>query len=124
MKLKDTTLKNAKPREKAYKLFDGGGLYLEVTPAGGKYWRLKYRFGGKESRLAFGVYPEVSLAAAREKRNETRELLRRTGFISLRLTLKLLIIKHHFDDFGLMKPVLIILERRTGLAATTSELVL
>jgi len=76
MKLKDTALKNAKPKDKAYKLFDGGGLYLEVTPAGGKYWRLKYRFGGKENRLALGVYPEVSLAAAREKRHETRELLR------------------------------------------------
>jgi integrase len=54
---------------------DGGGLYLEVTPAGGKYWRLKYRFGGKEKRLAFGVYPEVSLKTARERRDEARRLL-------------------------------------------------
>src|ERR1700677_1862667 len=77
MKLKDTTLKNAKPREKPYKLFDGGGLYLEVLPAGGKYWRLKYRFGGKENRLALGVYPEVSLADAREMQAKTRELLRK-----------------------------------------------
>ena len=49
------------------KHFDGGGLYLEVTPAGGRYWRLKYRHCGKERRLAFGVYPEVSLKAARER---------------------------------------------------------
>jgi integrase len=55
--------------------FDGGGLYLEVTPAGGRYWRLKYRFGGKEKRLAFGVYPEVSLKTARERRDEARRTL-------------------------------------------------
>lgn len=55
--------------------FDGGGLYLEVMPAGGRYWRMKYRFGGKEKRLAFGVYPEVSLKAARERRDEARRVL-------------------------------------------------
>ena len=57
------------------KHFDGGGLYLEVTPAGGRYWRLKYRHGGKERRLAFGVYPEVSLKTARERRAEARAIL-------------------------------------------------
>lgn len=57
------------------KHFDGGGLYLEVTPAGGRYWRLKYRHGGKEKRLAFGVYPDVSLKAARERRTEARAIL-------------------------------------------------
>lgn len=57
------------------KHFDGAGLYLEVTAAGGRYWRLKYRFGGKEKRLAFGVYPEVTLKAARQKRDEARRLL-------------------------------------------------
>lgn len=57
------------------KHFDGGGLYLEVTPAGGRYWRLKYRFAGKEKRLAFGVYPEVTLKAARERRAEARAAL-------------------------------------------------
>lgn len=66
---------NAKPLIKSYKLADGGGLYLEVTPAGGKYWRWKYRFMGKEKRLAFGVYPEVSLADARDKRESARKLL-------------------------------------------------
>jgi hypothetical protein len=57
-------------------LFDGGGLYLEVLPAGGKYWCWKYRFAGKEKRLALGVYPEVSLKEARDGRDEVRRLLR------------------------------------------------
>lgn len=55
--------------------FDGGGLYLEVTAAGGRYWRMKYRHGGKEKRLAFGVYPEVTLRAARDRRDEARRVL-------------------------------------------------
>jgi integrase len=57
------------------KHFDGGGLYLELTKAGGKYWRLKYRFGGTEKRLAFGVYPQVGLKAARDLANEARRVL-------------------------------------------------
>lgn len=56
---------------------DGHGLYLEVNPAGGRYWRLKYRHGGKEKRLSFGVYPEVSLKAARERQTEARAALAR-----------------------------------------------
>jgi integrase len=55
--------------------FDGGGLYLELTKAGGKYWRLKYRYGGKEKLLAFGVYPAVSLKAARDQASEARKVL-------------------------------------------------
>ena len=55
--------------------FDGGGLYLELTKAGGKYWRLKYRYGGKEKLLAFGVYPGVSLKAARDQASEARKVL-------------------------------------------------
>ena len=66
-KLTELATKKAKPKEKPYKLSDGGGLYLEVMPNGSKYWRMKYRYGGKEKRLAFGVYPVISLAAAREK---------------------------------------------------------
>jgi integrase len=58
------------------KHFDGGGLYLEVTEVGARYWRLKYRFGGREKRLSFGVYPEVSLAEARRRRVDARALLR------------------------------------------------
>ena len=60
MPLTDTAIRTAKPRTKSFKLFDRGGLYLEVNPAGGKWWRWKYRFGGKENRLSFGVYPDVS----------------------------------------------------------------
>ncbi len=75
MPLTDTACKNAKPEAKARKLADGGGLYLEVAPSGSKYWRLKYRFAGKEKRLALGVYPETSLAEARERRVQARKVL-------------------------------------------------
>ncbi len=76
MPLRDISIKSAKPKEKSYRLFDGFGLYLEVMPNGAKYWRWKYRFRGKESRVAFGVYPEVNLAAAREKCQEARAMLK------------------------------------------------
>lgn len=74
-KLSDVAVRNAGPKEKPYKLADGRGLYLEVSPTGGRYWRLKYRFGGKEKRLALGVYPEVTLKAARRAALEARDLL-------------------------------------------------
>lgn len=68
-------VRNAKPKEKAYKLFDGKGLYLEVLPSGSKLWRLKFRGeAGKENRISFGAYPDVSLEQAREKRDEARKL--------------------------------------------------
>lgn len=73
--LTDTAIRNAKPKAKAFKMFDGGGLHLEVSPAGGKWWRLKYRYGGKEKRLSLGVYPDVTLKVARERRDEARKLL-------------------------------------------------
>ncbi|MBL8243165.1 MAG: integrase arm-type DNA-binding domain-containing protein [Rhodanobacteraceae bacterium] len=66
----------AKPRDKPYKLADGQGLYLEVMPNGARYWRMKYRFAGKERRIAFGVFPEVSLSEARRRREEARAALR------------------------------------------------
>ncbi|HDR9080654.1 TPA: integrase arm-type DNA-binding domain-containing protein [Burkholderia vietnamiensis] len=75
MPLTDTTIRNTKPADKPVKLFDGGGLFLLVTPAGQRYWRLKYRTAGKEKLLALGVYPEVTLAAARRKRDEARDKL-------------------------------------------------
>ena len=75
MPLTDTGIKNAKRGDKTVRLFDGGGLYLEVSPAGGKWWRLKYRFGGKEKRLSLGVYPDVSLKNARQRRDDARKLL-------------------------------------------------
>jgi integrase len=73
--LTDAAIRNAKPADKPVRLFDGGGLYLEVAPSGGKWWRFKYRFGGKEKRFSFGVYPDVSLKDAREKRDAARKLL-------------------------------------------------
>jgi integrase len=75
MPLSDTTIRTAKPAAKPQRLFDGNGLYLEVSPAGGKLWRLKYRIGGKEKRLALGVYPDTCLKDAREKRDAARKLL-------------------------------------------------
>lgn len=75
MKLTEIKCKNAKPSEKPRKIADGMGLYMEVMPNGSKYWRMKYRHLGKEKRLAFGVYPEVSLKDAREKRDNARKLI-------------------------------------------------
>lgn len=75
MPLSDQTCKKAKPEAKPCKLADGGGLYLLVAPTGGKLWRLAYRFGGKQKTLAFGAYPAVTLARARELREEARRLL-------------------------------------------------
>ena len=73
--LTDTAIRKAKPADKPQRFFDGGGLYLEVSPAGGKLWRLKYRFNGKEKRLSLGTYPDTGLADARGKRDEARKLL-------------------------------------------------
>lgn len=75
MPLSDVQIKAAKPTEKPQRLFDADGLYLEVSPSGGKLWRFKYRFGGKEKRLALGIYPTVSLKDARERRDNARRLL-------------------------------------------------
>ncbi|MFS8300138.1 Arm DNA-binding domain-containing protein, partial [Escherichia coli] len=70
MALSDVKVRSAKPEAKAYKLTDGDGMVLLVHPNGSKYWRLRYRFGGKEKMLALGKYPEVSLADAREGANK------------------------------------------------------
>lgn len=75
MPLNDAKVRNAKPEIKAVRLFDERGLYLEVAPAGGKWWRLKYRFAGKEKRVSLGVYPDVSLRDARDRRDQARKLL-------------------------------------------------
>ncbi|MBF0188877.1 MAG: tyrosine-type recombinase/integrase [Magnetococcales bacterium] len=75
MPLNDRTIRQTKPKAKTQKLFDGGGMFLEITPRGGKRWRLKFRFGGKEKLLSLGVYPDVSLKQARERREEARKLL-------------------------------------------------
>jgi integrase len=76
MKLKDIQCRNAKPKEKAYKISDGGGMYLEIMPNGSKYWRLKYRILGKEKRLAIGVYPETPLVEARDKREQAKKQIK------------------------------------------------
>lgn len=68
--------KNAKPLNKKYKLYDSGGLYLEVTPNGGRYWHFKFRVHGTEKRLALGPYPEISLSEARNKRDIEKRLLK------------------------------------------------
>jgi integrase len=72
MALTDTTIRNAKPAAKPVKLFDERGLFLIVTPTGGKWWRLKYRFEGKEKLLSLGTYPDVGLKDARERRDRAR----------------------------------------------------
>lgn len=74
-KLTELAIKKAKPRIKPYKLSDGGGMYLLIQPTGSKWWRLKYRFGGKEKMLSFGVYPDLGLPDAREQREQARKLL-------------------------------------------------
>ena len=75
MPLTDVVIRSAKPTTKALKLYDSGGLYLEVSPSGGKWWRLKYRFNGKENRISLGIYPETTLKAARDRRDTERKLL-------------------------------------------------
>lgn len=75
MPLTDTAVRQAKPGEKPTKMFDGLGLFLIVTPAGGKWWRFRYSFGGKEKLLSLGTYPDTSLVKARDARNEARKLI-------------------------------------------------
>ena len=75
MALTDIKVRTAKPMDKQYKLTDGNGMHLLVHPNGSRYWRLQYRFGGKQKMLALGVYPDVSLADARARRDEARKLL-------------------------------------------------
>ncbi len=75
MPLTDTAIRNVKPIAKSFRLADSGGLYLEVSPSGGKLWRFKYRFDRKQKMMALGVYPDVSLASARDRRDAARKLL-------------------------------------------------
>jgi hypothetical protein len=75
MPLSDVFVRKLKPSSKPLRVFDGGGLYLEVAQSGGKLWRFKYRYMGKEKRLSLGVYPDVSIAQAREGREAARKLL-------------------------------------------------
>lgn len=79
MKLTARQVDTSKPKDKPYKLSDGGGLYLLVNPNGSRYWRLKYRVAGKEKLLAMGVYPDVTLAEARQKRADAKKVLAAGG---------------------------------------------
>ena len=74
-KLSDVKIRAAKPQDKLYSISDGEGMFLEISPKGGKWWRFKYRFNGKQKRLSLGTYPSTSLKAARDKRQQARELL-------------------------------------------------
>jgi integrase len=75
MALTNTKIRNARSAERSFRLYDERGLYLEVSPKGGKWWRLKYRYNGKENRLSLGVYPDISLKVARDRRDDARKLL-------------------------------------------------
>ena len=77
MTLTEAAIRKAEPKDKRYRMFDGNGLYLEVAPSGGKWWRLKYIYGGKDRRLSLGVYPEINLKAARDLRDTKRVMLAR-----------------------------------------------
>ena len=72
-------VKTAKPKVKTYKLSDGAGMYLEITPKGAKYWRTKYYYANKENSLSLGIYPTVSLKEAREVHNEIKKLLQQAA---------------------------------------------
>jgi len=75
MALTDVKVKNARPKEKPYKIYDERGLYIIVMPSGGKWWRFDYTFGGKRKTVSFGTYPSVSIKEARDKREEMKKLL-------------------------------------------------
>ena len=74
MSLSDAAIRAAKPRDRPYKLTDERGLFLLLTPTGGKWWRLNYRFEGKQKTLSMGVYPDIGLKEARERRDAARKL--------------------------------------------------
>src|SRR5687768_4683698 len=84
MPLSDIAIRRAKPTDKSFKIADGGGMYLLVHPNGSKYWRLKYRFAGKEKTLALGIYPDVPLASRVVKDEETGKTLKIKGARELR----------------------------------------
>jgi len=74
MPLTDIAIRTAKLKDKAYKITDGGGLFLWIQPNGGKWWRYQYRFAGKQKLLALGVYPDASLADVRERHSQARKI--------------------------------------------------
>ena len=122
MALSDVAIRNAKPREKEYKLSDSGGLYMLVTPAGGKLWRLKFRTDGREKKLAIGAYPAVGLSDSRKRRDEARELIA-AGADPSRETQQA---KHRAkvsaaNTFGEIANEFLAKRRREGLSASTAD---
>ncbi len=75
MPLTDIAIRKVQSTEKVQRLADGAGLYLEVSPSGGKWWRMRYRYAGKEKRLSLGTYPSTSLKDARARRDQASKLL-------------------------------------------------
>src|SRR5271168_678024 len=75
MSLTDTAVRRAAAKKKPYKMYDSGGLFLLITPSGGKWWRFKYRFNNKEKLLSLGTYPDISLKTARDRRDLERRKL-------------------------------------------------
>ena len=122
MALSDITVRSAKPREKEYKLSDSGGLYLLITPAGGKLWRLKFRVDGREKKLAIGAYPAIGLSDARKRRDDARELIA-TGADPSREKQQA---KHRArvsaaNTFGEVASEFIAKRKREGLSKSTAE---
>jgi len=122
MALTDVAIRNAKPAAKPYKLADSGGLFLFVTPAGGKLWRVKFRVAGKEKLLALGGWPDVGLSAARKERDKAREALA-TGADPAR---EKQLAKHRAlasagNTFGEIAREFIDKRRREGLSSSTAD---
>lgn len=122
MALSDIAVRTAKPREKEYKLSDSGGLYLLITPAGGKLWRLKFRVDGREKKLAIGAYPAIGLSDARKRRDDARVLIA-TGADPSREKQQA---KHRArvsaaNTFGEVASEFIAKRKREGLSKSTAE---
>lgn len=122
MSLTDTSIRNAKARTKPYKLGDSGGLFLLIQPSGGKLWRLKYRVDGREKKLGLGTYPEISLADARKRRDEAREVLANGKDPSReKQQAKRRAKAAAADTFGEIANEYIAKRRREGLSETTAD---
>ena len=120
--LTEVAIKQAKPEDKSRKIADGGGLYLEIMPTGSKYWRLKYRYGGKEKRLALGVYPSVSLASAREQTRLAKALLAEGSDPSeIKKQNKLIKQKAIVNTFDVVAHELVEKRKQEGAASVTIE---
>ena len=122
MPLTDTAVRNAKPKERPYKLGDSGGLFLLVQPSGGRLWRVKYRLDGREKKLGIGTYPEVSLGDARRRRDHARELIANGRDPSREKQLaKQRAMVSAANTFGEIAAEFIDKRRREGMATSTAD---